>query len=115
MCARRNLVTHEDANLVELLPMAVERKQRPDFKVAGGNIKCAGDFRPVLKVFQPLPSLIAVINNEKFATFGRCAHICPTAFRCSPTCKIAPARSLYRSTETASPCLPGFQVPSSSL
>ena len=73
--AGRNLVAHEDTDFVQLLPFAIEVKQRADFKVAGGDIEGAGDLGPVLKVFQPLPCLVAVINDEKLAaSFRRFAH-----------------------------------------
>ncbi|WP_394757453.1 hypothetical protein, partial [Rhodoferax sp.] len=33
-----DLVTHEDANLVQLLPLAIQRQQRANLEIAGGNV-----------------------------------------------------------------------------
>src|SRR6266568_2031737 len=126
----RDLIAHQNPYVVELLPGAIHRQQAADFKIAGRNVKRTRNARPLVQIAQDVPILVAVVHDEQLAAlelgvpgfwrFGlrgcnlRC-HISPFALRCSPTCKIAPARSLYLSTETASPCLPGFQTPSSSL
>src|ERR1017187_8826700 len=62
-----NLTAHEDANFVELLPLAVESEKRADLKVAGGDVKRAGDLGPVLEVLKSLPRLITVVNDEELA------------------------------------------------
>ncbi len=46
--ARRDFVAHQDANLVELMPFAIEREQRPDFEVASGDVEGAGEVSPFL-------------------------------------------------------------------
>jgi len=37
-----NLTAHEDPDLLQPLPLAIEREQRPDLKEAGGNIEALG-------------------------------------------------------------------------
>jgi hypothetical protein len=41
-CALRDFVAHQDANFVELLPLAVEGQEGADLEVAGGDIDAFG-------------------------------------------------------------------------
>ena len=73
--ARGGLVPHEDADFIELLPFAIESEEGANFEKPGGNVEGAGDFGPVLEIFQALPIFVAVINNEKLAAgFKRFGH-----------------------------------------
>ena len=38
-----DLVAPDDAKLVELLPLAIQRQKCADFKMAGGNVELVGD------------------------------------------------------------------------
>ena len=60
-----DFVAHEDANLVELLPLPVQRQQGAYLKVARGNVEPRGDFRPFGEVAEHLPFVIAVVNDKK--------------------------------------------------
>jgi hypothetical protein len=39
-----DFVTHQDSDLIELLPLSIKGQQSTDFKVSGGNIKFVRDF-----------------------------------------------------------------------
>jgi hypothetical protein len=63
------LVAHQDADVVELLPAAVQGEERADFEEAGGDVERAGDFRPVLEIAKSFPAFVAVIDGEQFTAF----------------------------------------------
>ena len=62
-----NFIPQQDANFFELLPSAVEGKKCADLEVARRDVEGAGYLRPVVEILQPLPCIIAVIDDEKFA------------------------------------------------
>ena len=62
-----NFVPHENADLVQLLPLAIEREQRADFKIPSGDIKTVGEISPIVKVATDLPVLVAVVYDEEVA------------------------------------------------
>ena len=53
--APRDLVAHEDAELVELLPLAVQGQQGADLEVAGGDVEGVGELGPFVEVLLDLP------------------------------------------------------------
>lgn len=65
--ALRDLVAHEEANLVELLPLAVEGQERADLEVAGGDVDGLGKIAPVAQIAKDFPVVVAVIDDEQFA------------------------------------------------
>ena len=62
--SQSDLVAHEDANLLQLLPFAIDRQQSANFKVASGNVKLVRDVCPFGKVVEYLPVVVAVVNDE---------------------------------------------------
>ena len=50
--SRGRLRSHEDANLVELLPLAIERRRRPNIEVTGRYVKPLSNVAPLFKVQQ---------------------------------------------------------------
>ena len=62
----RNLIAHQKANGVQLLPLILEGKKRAYFKIARRNINRLRQLAPVRKVIADLPLAIAVIDDEEF-------------------------------------------------
>ena len=44
VCALGDFVTHQDADLIELLPLAIQSQQGTDFKITSGNVKFMRNF-----------------------------------------------------------------------
>jgi len=65
--ALRDLLALQDADVVDLLPLAVETEQRPDLEEAGRDVDGPGQSGPVPNVLERLPVLIAVIDDKEFA------------------------------------------------
>ena len=65
--ARRDLVAHEDANLFELLPLAIKGEQSADLEVAGCDVKRTGDLGPILEVAKSFPLGLAIVHDKEFA------------------------------------------------
>lgn len=63
----RALVAHEDADVIDLLPLVLQREQRADFEVPRGDVEPLGDLTPVVKVAEYLPVFVAVIDDEQLA------------------------------------------------
>ena len=72
--AMRRLRAHQDPDLVELLPLAVEREQRADLEVARGDVERLRDPGPLLEVAEPGPARDAVVDDEEVAAFGVSGH-----------------------------------------
>jgi hypothetical protein len=60
-----NLIPHEDADLIHLLPFIPKGQEGADLEIAGGDIYGLGNLTPVLKEFKDLPVGIAVVNDEQ--------------------------------------------------
>ena len=60
--------------LSELLPLAVEREQRADLEVAGGDVERPGDARPFSEVAEAGPARDAVVDDEQVAARQLEAH-----------------------------------------
>ena len=58
---------HEDADLVERLPLPVEGQEGPNLEITGSNIERLRDAAPLFEIAQPGPARDAVINDEKIA------------------------------------------------
>jgi hypothetical protein len=65
--ARRDLTTHQDAELINFLPLIIESQQRANLEVAGSTVNSLGNLAPVVEIPNYLPIHVAVIDNEKFA------------------------------------------------
>ena len=65
--AARNLVAHEDADGIDLLPLVLQAQQAADLEVAGGHVDGLGELAPVVQVALDLPVVVAVIDDEQFA------------------------------------------------
>ena len=64
--AKGNLAAHEDAELIDLLPLIGQGQQRADLEVAGGDVDLAGELAPVVEVLADLPLGVAVVDDEQF-------------------------------------------------
>ena len=62
--SRRDIAAHQDSELVDLLPLAIQRKQRPNFEIPSRAINCLRNLAPIAKVAYDLPVDVAVINDE---------------------------------------------------
>ena len=60
----RHFLAQQNPNLVELLPARLQRQERADFEEARRDVERAGDLGPIVEVFQPLPEIVAVIDDE---------------------------------------------------
>ena len=58
---------HEDANLVQLLPFAVEREQGANFEETCCNVERRRDLCPFPEVADDFPFFVAVVDDEKIA------------------------------------------------
>ena len=50
----RDLGAHQDPDLVEPLPLAIQLEERPDLEVAGRDVEALRDLRPVVQVPDPV-------------------------------------------------------------
>ena len=69
----RNLVAHEDANRIDLLPLVLQAQQPADLEVARGHVDSLGKSAPVVQVALDLPVIVAVIDDEQFTAGLACA------------------------------------------
>jgi len=65
-----NLVTHQNTNLVKLLPFAVQGEQSAHLEITSRDVERVGNLRPFLEVAQSFPFGLAVIDNEEFSSAG---------------------------------------------
>ena len=66
--------THEDPDLLEAPPLAIELEQAADLEKARRDVEALRDLCPVVKVARPCPSGDAVVDDEQFAA-------CPDSFQ----------------------------------
>ena len=71
-CARSGFGAHQDPDLIELLPFAVELEEGTDLEVAGSDVEALGDPGPFLKVSETSPPRNTVIDNEGFIFGSPC-------------------------------------------
>ena len=69
-----HLRTHQDAQLVERLPLSVESEERADLEVPGRDVERLRDTGPLFEIAQPGPAGGAVIDDEEVAAFGFRGH-----------------------------------------
>jgi hypothetical protein len=62
-----HLVAHQDAQLVQFLPLPIESQECSNLKIPGGDIECASNVCPVMKIMSNFPIIVTVINNEQGA------------------------------------------------
>jgi len=55
----------DNASPVELLPLAIQRHQGADFKLASRDVEAGGNPGPFGQVVEDFPFVVAVINDEK--------------------------------------------------
>jgi hypothetical protein len=65
--AAGDLVAHEDADLIDLLPLVLQAEQGADLEITGGDVDGAGNLAPVVEVAEDLPVLVAIVHNEQLA------------------------------------------------
>ncbi|MGX7894263.1 hypothetical protein [Tsuneonella sp. HG222] len=63
-----SLVSEENSDFVDLLPFAIESKERANLEKAGGDIDLLEKLAPVVEIPKRLPVLCAIVDNEKLAT-----------------------------------------------
>ena len=68
---------HQDPDLVELLPLAVEGEQGADLEVSGRDVECLRDAGPLLQVPEPGPARDTVVDDEELAALGINGHDAP--------------------------------------
>ena len=73
-CTIRRLGTHQNSDVVERLPSAIEGKQGTDFEVPRRNIERLGDAGPLFKISKPRPAGDAVVDDEEVSAFGTSGH-----------------------------------------
>ena len=73
-CTIRRLGTHQNPDVVERLPSAIEGKQCADFEVPRRNIERLGDAGPLFKIAKPRPAGDAVVDDEEVSAFGTSGH-----------------------------------------
>lgn len=61
-----DLVPHQDPDLVELLPAAVEVQQGANLEESRGDIDAARQLRPLAQVVQAVPPAVAVVDDEEW-------------------------------------------------
>ena len=62
---QRHLVAHQQPDLVEPLPPAVQRQQGPDLEEPGGDVEGPGQIGPLTQILQPRPPRHAVVDDEQ--------------------------------------------------
>ena len=75
---------HQDPDLVEFLPLAVESEQGTDLEVSRRDVERPRDTGPLLQVPEPGPAGDTVVDDEEFAAPGVGGHDVP-ARTSSPT------------------------------
>ena len=65
---------HQDPDLVEPLPLAVESEQCADLEVPGRDVERLRDAGPLLQVPEPGPAGDAVVDDEELAALGVSGH-----------------------------------------
>ena len=68
---------HQDSNLVELLPLAIEGEQGADLEVSGRDVERLRDAGPLLQVPEPGPAGDTVVDDEELAALGVSGHDTP--------------------------------------
>ena len=78
---------HQDSDLVELLPFAVEGEQGADLEVSGRDVERLRDAGPLLQVPEPGPAGDTVVDDEELAALGVNGHgaLVPTSSAGSTT------------------------------
>ena len=71
------LRAHQDPDLVEALPFAVEREQGADLEVSGRDVERLRDAGPLLQVPEPGPAGDTVVDDEELAALGFNGHDTP--------------------------------------
>ena len=66
--AQRYLVSHQDADLVDLLPLVFQGKKGPYLEVARRDIDGLRDLTPVVEVPGDLPIFVAIVDDKQVAT-----------------------------------------------
>jgi hypothetical protein len=62
-----HLTAHQDAELIDFLPLIIQRQERPDLKIPGGAVNGFRNLAPVVEIANDLPIHVAVIDDEKLA------------------------------------------------
>ena len=79
--ASETLVAHQDADLVDLLPLVLEGQEGADLEVAGGDIHPLGKLAPVVEVaratFQS-SSLLSTMNSSLPVMLVRFGMVVPS-------------------------------------
>ena len=65
-----DLIAHENPDLVELLPLAIEREQRAHLEVSGGDVERVRNVAPLAQILPNLPFGIGVVDDEEIATLA---------------------------------------------
>ena len=73
------LRAHQDPDLVQSLPFAVEGEQGADLEIPGRDVERLRDAAPLLQVPEPGPAGDAVVDDEELAALGVNAHDVPGA------------------------------------
>ena len=68
---------HQDSDLVQLLPLAVEGEQGADLEVSGRDVERLRDAGPLLQVPEPGPAGDTVVDDEELAALGVSGHDTP--------------------------------------
>ncbi len=76
-----HLVTHQNADLVELLPRSVERHQCTCFEVPGRNVEGVGNLTPFAQVAQPIAAARGVVDDEQRSRLAPGSVPCNSAHR----------------------------------
>jgi hypothetical protein len=63
-----NFAAHQNANLVDLLPLVLETELGADFEIAGGNVDGARDLAPIIEIVHDFPVHVAVVHDEQVAS-----------------------------------------------
>ena len=72
--SQRHLVAHQQADPLQLLPLAVEGEQRPDLEEPGSDVEGSGHIGPLAQVLQTRPARNAVVDDEQLPA-ARFAHM----------------------------------------
>ena len=68
------LGTHQDSDLFETLPFAIQSQKRTNLEEAGCDVEGLGYTRPLFQVAEPGPAGDAVVDDEEVAAFVFDAH-----------------------------------------
>src|SRR5262249_50649414 len=93
--AVRDLGSHQDPDLVQLLPLAIELQEASDLEEASRDVEALRNVCPVVEVAGTRPPRDAVVDDEKLATpsrrvshCGRFAHDAPSEWQISPSASL---------------------------